>query len=128
MDALALGLIIFTSIVFFFSIIAFILSFFRKEPTKLQKDLWTLEKEIKSMRKQEMMDGAIIKKLSDAGWDGHVVELVIHDLRKPNHKIEKLQNYVDSRLRKGDSKEFLKETLVEAGWSADLIDLVLRLD
>ncbi|MBD3313277.1 hypothetical protein GF345_02445 [Candidatus Woesearchaeota archaeon] len=125
METLALVLIIITIL----ALAIALYSFFRKKPekTKLQKDLWSLEKEINSMRSQGIEDDAIIKRLSDMGWDEHVVELASHDLRRPNHSLEKLQNYADSRIRKGDSKEFLKETLLEAGWSEDVVDLVLKL-
>ena len=126
MEALAIGLIAFTTV----AVLIALFSFFskKKEPTRVQKDLFTLEGEIKKLKTEGLMDETIIKRLSDAGWDEHVAELATHDLRKPNHKLEKLQAYVDSRIRKGDDKEMLKETLVEAGWSEDVVDLVLKLD
>ncbi|MCX6707407.1 MAG: hypothetical protein NT001_04685 [Candidatus Woesearchaeota archaeon] len=128
MDQLVLFLIVFTAIAIFITLIEMWRSWTHKEPTRLQKDLRTLENQIGGLKKQGLTNELIVKKLAGAGWQEHVVEMVTHDVSRPNHKIEKIQAYADKQLAKGKEKEAIKETLLEAGWSEDIVDLVLKVE
>jgi hypothetical protein len=128
MDQLVLFLIIFTAIAILITLFELWRSWTHKEPTKFQKDLKTLENQIDSFKKQGLTNELIVKKLSGAGWPEHVVEMVTHDISRPNHKIEKIQAYTDKQIKKGRDPESIKETLLEAGWSEDIVDLVLKIE
>ena len=69
-----------------------------------------------------------MQKLKDAGWKKHVIELVIQDLHKPSHSIDKLQEYVNAQKLKAIPPEIIKEALIDAGWSEDLIDVILEVN
>jgi hypothetical protein len=54
--------------------------------------------------------------------------MVTHDVSRPNHRIEKIQAYAEKQLKKGKDPETIKETLMDAGWSEDIVDLVLKIE
>ncbi|MCX8147383.1 MAG: hypothetical protein N3D84_02860 [Candidatus Woesearchaeota archaeon] len=129
MDSLVLGLVVFTVVMIIIALISFILTF-RKKPTtnQLHKDIKTLERSINEMKAKGMQEVEIIKNLSEKGFSSRIVELVIHEMHKPNSDLEKLEAFVKKQKAKGKPEEIIKEDLLDAGWSEEIIDLVLGLE
>ncbi|MFC1732019.1 hypothetical protein ACFL6I_17000 [candidate division KSB1 bacterium] len=96
-----------------------------KQSKEFKRNITALIRHIDGLKKQGYKEEEIVEKLSDAGWRPHAVELVMHEAHKPNSSVEKLQEYVRKQKLKARSMEEIKETLMEAGWSEDLIDVAL---
>lgn len=96
-----------------------------KQSEAFRKNISTLIGHIDMLAKEGYKEKEIVKKLTDAGWKQHVVELVMHEAHKPNSSVEKLQDYVRKQKALGRSPEELKEILMEARWSEELIDAAL---
>lgn len=98
-----------------------------KQSKEFRRNIKTLIKNIDILKNKGYKEEEIVNKLSDAGWRPHAVELVLHEAHKPNSSVEKLQNYVRKQKLKARSMEEIKEVLMEAGWTEDLIDVALGL-
>ena len=99
-----------------------------KHPPEVQKvhqNLDELKQRIGDFERQGLQEKEIVEKLKAVGWKEHVVELVTHDLHKPGHAIDRLQDYARKQKMKAVPDEIIKETLLESGWNEDLIDVVL---
>lgn len=99
----------------------------QKQSKEFRRNIKTLISHMDMLKKKGCKEEEIVEKLSDAGWQPHVVELVMHEAHKPNSSVEKLQAYVRKQKLNVRSAEKIKETLIEAGWSEDLIDVALGL-
>ena len=98
-----------------------------KPGDEFRRNIKSLIDAMSSLEKQGFKQEEIIEKLSKAGWKPHVVELVMHKLHVPNSSIEKLQEYIDKQKLKARDLEEIKETLLDAGWNEDLVDVALGL-
>jgi len=96
-----------------------------KQSVAFRRNIKTLIDHIDMLAKEGYKEKEIVEKLAGAGWKHHVVELVLHEAHKPNSSVEKLQNYIRRQKAFGRSSEELKEILMEAGWSEELIDAAL---
>lgn len=98
-----------------------------KPGDEFRRNIRTLMDTISAMEKQGFKEEEIIYRLSKVGWKPHVVELVTHRLHIPNSSVEKLDEYVRKQKLKARDLEEIKETLMDAGWNEDLIDVALGL-
>ena len=70
-------------------------------------DLATLEKHVRKLEHQGYVKKAIIKKLSGAGWEEHLIDLVIFEVHKPHNRLKALEEYVEQQILKAKPKEML---------------------
>ena len=66
------------------------------------------------------------EKLIAAGWDAVKVDLVLHDVHRPDDSIEKLMFYVQDQIRKQKPKDQIRQQLLTAQWPERLVNLVLE--
>ena len=127
MELLAILLIAFMVVVFLIILLYFLLqnAKHRPEVQKVHRNLDELKQRIGDFEKQGLQETEIAGKLKAVGWKEHVVELVIHDLHKPSHALDRLQDYAEKQKMKAVPDEIIKETLLESGWNEDLVDVVL---
>ncbi|MFO8016983.1 MAG: hypothetical protein R6U32_07855 [Candidatus Woesearchaeota archaeon] len=98
-----------------------------KQGRKFRKNIKSLEKNIDKLARKGYSRNDIVEKLTGAGWGRHVVELVMHEAHKPNSSIDQLNEYVRQQKLAGRHPEEIKETLIEAGWSEEVVDVALGL-
>ena len=90
-----------------------------------KQDLEELEKNVHKLEAKGLSKEKVIKKLIDAGWPDHVVELIVYEAHRPQHSLENLKKYVDKQLLKAKSKEEVKEELLDMGLDEEIIDSAL---
>lgn len=99
----------------------------KKVDSEFRRNLRILEEHIEKLSQKGLNNDAIVRNLAGAGWKHQTVDLVMHDLHKPDSSIEKLQQYIIRQRQRAVTPEEIKESLMEAGWSEDIIDVALGL-
>ncbi|MBI1969272.1 hypothetical protein HYS48_01145 [Candidatus Woesearchaeota archaeon] len=98
----------------------------REHKRKVTKPAYVdLEEHMKRLSGKGLRDQEIRKRLRDAGWHDHAVELVLHDVHTPTSSLEKLQKFANLQIRKGKEKEEIKEMLLDANWPEEVVDITL---
>ena len=82
--------------------------------------------EIDDMIKSGLGDEAVKKSLISRGWPEHVLDLIMHEVHIPHNKLESLKKYIKNQLAKGRSKKQIKQILMDAGWTEDIVELGLN--
>jgi len=132
-EPLVIGLIVFTVVVVLFLLAILFRIMLKRSSTqepkeRMHKDLNDLKSNISALEKQGLDEQHVVEKLSSAGWQLHLIDLVFKDLHKPTHAIDKLQDYALAQKKKGVPLEVLKESLLDSGWNEDLVDIVLGVE
>lgn len=85
-----------------------------------------LDAHAKKLAKQGISHDAAREKLISAGWDAAKVDLVLHDVHRPDDSVEKLMFYVQDQIRKQKPKDQIRQQLLTAQWPERLVNLVLE--
>ncbi|MBD3203453.1 hypothetical protein GF327_04105 [Candidatus Woesearchaeota archaeon] len=96
------------------------------QKNSVKKDRAMIEYSVLNLFEQGKSRQKIKKILKNKGFNMDIVDLVMLDKFDKDKNIEKIRNFVNMRLLKGDSVDEIKKTLINAEWSIDVIDRIIH--